>query len=789
VDVAMDRSEPIGAPDRNLDPERLLADRRWIVALARGLMHGDAAAAEDVAQETTLRAWQRPPPDPSRRGGWLRRVASNVAARMRSSNAARTAREHAVASKEQSPATDELVARVHVQRAVADAVLALAEPYRTVVLLRFFDGLPPRAIAARLATPVETVRTRLKRALEQLRAKLDRDYGRRDAWAAVLSLPWTAASATTVLATSTTKLGVAFGAILVVSAVAWRSALGRFFGGNGVVAATAAAPAIAAAEDASSSTSRDRNVEPARVELAAPNEPSSNSSLLVRVTDDQGTPLVARIHAGRHDDVDLVATTDRDGTARLVPKPEWAVLVASSAGMQPEEVALATPRATEVTMCMKCGGSIHGVVVIGDTRERVGAGLRVVAVDSTLARYDAVIGHVAALSSGRAVGALTTTDDRGEFTIDGVEPGRSFFLYAGGVGFVTTPIVGTSEYSQDPQPAVSAGMDDAVVHVGLLYGMEFVVTQRGGAKLPQSDWFGPSIGGENATAARATIEDPFAAALTGLPLDARLPSHDHLRVLKYGFDPKTESVGPFGHYFDAAGFVGKEVEVMLPRVTGALPRKSIELEPRDGVRFGKLTVEVHGEDRVLGPGSSEGILGVVTVNATSKSRELETGGGWGTPLRFGRGHEIVVTGIPCGDYTWYFHPCWGNYQRPIVERGQTDNPMMHVHVDGDDARVVLDLSDCGDVEFDVVGRDGISTRQGVVLEVDPAPASRQTGTFFVGCRSMPFVVGAVRGGRYRARLSTFGLAHGREAADPVEFEVVPGSLTNCRITLSEDSAR
>jgi len=32
----------------------------------------------------------------------------------------------------------------------------------------------PRAIAARLATPVETVRTRLKRGLAQLRAELDR---------------------------------------------------------------------------------------------------------------------------------------------------------------------------------------------------------------------------------------------------------------------------------------------------------------------------------------------------------------------------------------------------------------------------------------------------------------------------------------------------------------------------------------------------------------------------------------------------------------------------------------
>src|SRR5262249_22717716 len=150
---------------------------------------GDDHAAEDVVQETRLLAWQHPPKLPARAGGWLRRIARNVGSRMRARDDARVARERAAAPNERVAPTDELGARVQMQRAPADAGRARAEPYRSAVLLRFFDDLPPRAIAERLALPVETVRTRLKRALEQLRARLDREYGARDSWALVL-LPW-----------------------------------------------------------------------------------------------------------------------------------------------------------------------------------------------------------------------------------------------------------------------------------------------------------------------------------------------------------------------------------------------------------------------------------------------------------------------------------------------------------------------------------------------------------------------------------------------------------------------
>jgi protocatechuate 3,4-dioxygenase beta subunit len=47
-----------------------------------------------------------------------------------------------------------------------------------VILLRYYDGLPPRVIAERLRVPVKTVKSRLARGLEQLRARLVADLGR-----------------------------------------------------------------------------------------------------------------------------------------------------------------------------------------------------------------------------------------------------------------------------------------------------------------------------------------------------------------------------------------------------------------------------------------------------------------------------------------------------------------------------------------------------------------------------------------------------------------------------------
>ncbi len=89
----------------------------------------------------------------------------------------------------QDPAGD-LVIRTECQRELLDAVLGLREPYRSTVLLSFYDNLSAAEIAAHHGTSPGTVRVWRQRALRQLRRILDRRYSgdRRDWQIALLPL-------------------------------------------------------------------------------------------------------------------------------------------------------------------------------------------------------------------------------------------------------------------------------------------------------------------------------------------------------------------------------------------------------------------------------------------------------------------------------------------------------------------------------------------------------------------------------------------------------------------------
>jgi RNA polymerase sigma factor (sigma-70 family) len=151
-----------------IDP--LLRQRAWLRRLAASLVV-DAARADDVAQQALIVALEKPPAAGASRA-WLATVARNLARRLGASERTRAAHERAAATPERLPATDEVVARAALETEVALAVLALAEPYRSALLLRFYEGRPPRAIARATQVAVETVRTRIKRGLELLRAEL-----------------------------------------------------------------------------------------------------------------------------------------------------------------------------------------------------------------------------------------------------------------------------------------------------------------------------------------------------------------------------------------------------------------------------------------------------------------------------------------------------------------------------------------------------------------------------------------------------------------------------------------
>jgi RNA polymerase sigma-70 factor (ECF subfamily) len=267
--------------------DELLAHGRFVRSLARALVD-DASLADDVVQGTWLAAAAHPPSDRERVAGWLRRVATNVALKLRRGESRRTQFERVAAPREALPPTDEAVERLEAQRDVIDAVRSLDEKYRTVIVLRFFEEQSAREIARRLEMPVASVRTRLQRAVELLRETLTaRNGGDAQRWlAAVAPLAWPHA------AEGAGAVAWTGGAIAVAAALLMISPIGTWWRHD--PAAPAAAGAIATPQDASRNAatvaSSPRPGDAARNDIVA--KPSSEDAVIDgRVVSAIGEPI------------------------------------------------------------------------------------------------------------------------------------------------------------------------------------------------------------------------------------------------------------------------------------------------------------------------------------------------------------------------------------------------------------------------------------------------------------------------------------------------------------------
>ena len=171
---------------RPADSRALLEHASWVRALAHRLV-ADQALADDLAQDTCVAALEHPPAAAVHARAWLRAVLANFARQAGRGGARRRVREALAARPEAEAGALEVLARAAAHRELVDAVMALPEPFRTAILLRFFDELPPRRIARELGVPVATVHSRVQRGLAQLRVRLDeRSRGDRGAWVSAL---------------------------------------------------------------------------------------------------------------------------------------------------------------------------------------------------------------------------------------------------------------------------------------------------------------------------------------------------------------------------------------------------------------------------------------------------------------------------------------------------------------------------------------------------------------------------------------------------------------------------
>ncbi len=458
------------------DAERLLARAGWVRRLALGLV-GNAHDADDLIQDALVAALERDPTERSF-GAWFGAVLRNLAWKRRRERVRRERREQLVSRREAGPAADEHLVRVSVHQRLVRAVMELDEPYRSVLVLRYLDELPPRAIARRLGLNVHTVRTRTQRGLEQLRRDLERRSEGREQWLASLLALYEAPAA---------HAGPVAGALLMstklkIAAAAALVALGIWTGfavtgerrppeeGN-----SALQPAGTALDSASAKSAN------ARIETADPNErmaagagQQTSASLNVRVVAlEARTPLegITLAISG----VEGAIVSDADGRAHFDLEPGRAYELAARSS---------TWRARDEKRDLEAlrPGEVRALEIALVTEPDIGFFGRVVdaASDAPLAdarvRIDDIESWTAAAGGWNPAGVSTTTS--------GLDGNFDLRIRSWKPGVVRVSREGYSEVFASASGIHPSALEPWIVRLEREAVLELVVVQAGAA--PQS---------------------------------------------------------------------------------------------------------------------------------------------------------------------------------------------------------------------------------------------------------------------------------------------------------------
>lgn len=167
------------------DVERAMAgDHDAFAALASAnvdRMHGlarlilrDVDRAEDATQEALVRVWRELPRlrDPDRFQAWLRRLLVNACY---DEGRRRRSRAEITLLAEHSPSVGDHASEVVERERLDRAFRRLPLEQRVVVVLNHLEGLTQAEIATTLDLPLGTVKSRMRYALDALRAALEAD--------------------------------------------------------------------------------------------------------------------------------------------------------------------------------------------------------------------------------------------------------------------------------------------------------------------------------------------------------------------------------------------------------------------------------------------------------------------------------------------------------------------------------------------------------------------------------------------------------------------------------------
>ncbi len=156
---------------------------RPIFSLIVRMVH-DHAVAEDIAQESFLKAFRRLDTyDPTRKfSSWLFKIAHNATldhlrrpsldTRPLEAQGEGEADLVSVLADDKAPSPEEGIGRYDLARALDRGLRSLREEYREVLLLRFREGLSYQEIAEVTGQPLGTVKTNIHRARKELAAAM-----------------------------------------------------------------------------------------------------------------------------------------------------------------------------------------------------------------------------------------------------------------------------------------------------------------------------------------------------------------------------------------------------------------------------------------------------------------------------------------------------------------------------------------------------------------------------------------------------------------------------------------
>lgn len=167
----------------------------WLQALAVAMV-SDRHTAEDLVQRAMQEASAKPSWEPGKLHAWLTGVVRNLARQHFRTESRRRARELRVVERAEARAdgvhgaaetqTPEVLAQqVEAQQLLSAAVMDLPEKYRTVMLQFYYGEWSQKRIATAHGISVRAVETRLRRARERLRTRLEGEHGK-DSWALAL---------------------------------------------------------------------------------------------------------------------------------------------------------------------------------------------------------------------------------------------------------------------------------------------------------------------------------------------------------------------------------------------------------------------------------------------------------------------------------------------------------------------------------------------------------------------------------------------------------------------------